>query len=445
MKRKIQHSISVLFLLLCISISAQKQWTLDDCINHAKENSSEVLKQKIRNEILKSDIRIAKGSFLPDANFSGSQNFSLGNSFNVSTGVGQLESSSNNFRLSSSVPIFNGFSNTYKLDRSKITLEKGQTDLDNIRFDVSLNITNKYLQVLFNKEIEKVAIEQLKISQNNLDRLQRLYENALTTKRELLEIKSTVASDKREVAVAKNNIRTSIVELTSLLDIKELTDFNVVELNDVETTLTSQNTITDDVINKNPVIKSSLFDIEIKKQDVKISKAVFYPKVNLNYSYSSNYFHILGRDDVVLNQETGLLEDNGFFKQLNNNRTHFISVSATIPIFNRFSTKESLKKSQEELKISEIELENQKLQLRSKIKIAINDLETSRATLESSKIALDTQKDAFEIVQEQFENGDLSNFEFLESKSKLIKNTSDFIKAKYELLFKQKIVEFYLK
>jgi outer membrane protein len=447
MRKIIQHSILALLLIFCVTVTAQKKWTLEECISYAKEHNSEVLKQKIRNEISKSDIKIAKGNFLPDANFNASQNFSLGNSFNVSTGVGQLESSSNSFSLSSSVPIFNGFSNKYKLVRSKKNLEKGEADLDNIRFDISLNIVNKYLQVLFNKEIEKVAREQLKISQNNLERLQLLFKNALTSKRELLEIESTFASDKKEIVIAENNVKTSIIELAQLLDVKELVDFDVIDLesNSEEGNIISSNLITDNVIDNNPLIKSSAFSIELRKEDVKISKANFYPRVNLSYSYSSNYFHILGRDDTVFNQETGLFENNGFLTQLNNNRTHYIGVSASIPIFNRFSTKENFKKSQEEVKISEIELENQKLQLKSKIKIAISDLEASKASLNASTIALETQKKAFEIVQEQFNEGNLTNFEFLESKSKLIKNTSDFIKAKYELLFKKKIVEFYMK
>ena len=445
MKNLIKKILPLAFLyFLPVSSNAQEKWSLEECISYAKENNVEVIKQKIRNEIFKSDIKIAKGNYLPNADFNASQNLSLGNSFNVSTGVGQLESNSNSFSLSSSVPIFNGFSNKYNLQKSKTSLEKGESDLEKVRFDLSLNITNKYLQVLFNKELLKVAREQVKISKQNFNRLKKLYKNASTGKRELLEIESTVASDKKEVIVASNRVLTSLIELQELLGVKQIDNFDVIEIeiNSIEENLTI-NSVTKEIINTNPTIKSSIFELELKKQDLKIAQSSFYPRVNLNYSYSTNYFSILGRDDVVFNQETQTFEENGFFTQLNNNRTHFISLSLNIPIFNRFQTRETYKKTKEEIKISEIELANQKLLLENKIKIAFNDSNTAKATLESASIAYQTQKQAFDILNQQYQNGNVTNNEFLQSKSKLIKNISEYIKSKYDYLFKWKILEFY--
>jgi len=432
------------FLNLSTSSFSQEEWSLERCISYAKENNVEVIKQKIRNEILKSDIKIAKGRYLPDASFNASQNFSLGNSFNVSTGVGQLESSSNSFSLSSSVPIFDGFSNKYNLQKSKVSLEKGESDLERVRFDLSLNITNKYLQILFNKEILKVASEQVEISEQNYNRLKKLYDNALVGKRELLEIESTLASDQKEVIVAENNIKNSLIELKELLGVEQVENFDIeeIDLSSVPQELRSSS-ISENTINSNPIIKSSFFDLELKKRDLKISQASFYPKVNLSYSFSTNYFHILGRDDVVFNQDTGQFEENGFFTQLNNNRTHFISLSLTVPIFNRFQTKEGFKQAKEEIKISEIELANQKTLLKNSIKTAINDSNAVKATLESNKIAYQSQRNAFDILSKQYENGNITSFEFLQGKSKLIQNTSELIRSKYDYIFKNKILEFY--
>lgn len=437
-------SILILFLVYHPTFS-QKKWTLQECIDYAKEHNIDVVKQRIRNQILKKDITIARGNYLPNASFNASQNFSLGNSFNVSTGVGQRESRSNSFSLSSSTTIFNGFSNKYKLERSKLVVDKGKADIDKIRFDLSLNITNKYLQVLFNKEVLKIANEQVKISQDNFDRLSNLFKNALTTKRELLEIESTLASDKKEVIIAQNKVEVSLIELKELLDIKEIENFNIqdIDIKNVESLQNSSNLITDKIISQNPEIKASLVMIEIKKKDIKLAKASFYPTLSFNYSYSSNYFHVQGEKDQILNQQTKQYVDNGFWTQLNNNRTHYLGFSATIPIFNRFLTRESYKKSKEELNISEIELESIKTKLKNKIKIAQNDLETAKATLKASKIAFESQQEAFFIAQEKYKRGNIANYEFLESKSKLIKTKSEYIKSKYEVLFKEKLLRYY--
>ena len=445
MKKLFKYIIIIsCFCLISINTFSQKKWTLEKCIEYAKEHNVDIIKQKIRANIINSDIKIAKGSYLPDASLNASQNFSLGNSFNVSTGVGQRESSSNSFSLSSSLNIFNGFSNRYKLQKSKLSKEKSEADVDRIQFDLALNITNKYLQVLFNKEILKIAKEQVAISQKNFNRLERLYKNALTGKRELLEIESTLASDKKEKAVAENNLANSLITLQELLDVKQIENFDIEEI-PIENLNLRSNQISENIIENNPQIIASKIDLELKNKDIQLSKVNFYPRVNLNYSYSSNYFHILGQDDVVFNQQTNQNVPNGFFTQLDNNRTHYIGISATIPIFNRFLTKENYKKSKEELKISEAELSDNKQKLRNKITIATNDVIASKVSLDASKIAFKTQKQAFEIIQNQYSKGNIGNYEFLESKSKLVRNTSEYIKAKYDTYFKTKILKFYFK
>ena len=434
-----------ILIFFCFSVTtaiAQKKWSLQDCINYANEHNVDVIKQKIRSEIANSDIKIARGNYLPDASFIASQNFSLGNSFNVSTGVGQLESSSNSFSLSSSLNIFDGFANKYKLQRAKLNKEKSESDLEKIRFDVALNITNKYLQVLFNKEILKVAKEQLEISTQNYNRLKSLYDNALKGKRELLEIESTLASDKKEKIVAENTLKNSLIELQELLDIKEIDDFEIEEIL-VESTKLFTDTIPEAVIEKNPEIISSRLDLAIKKRDLKLTNTSFYPKVNLNYSYSSNYFHIIGEEDLVVNQQTGELIPNGFWVQLDNNRTHYIGISATFPIFSRFLNRENYKKSKEEIKISEFDLLSNKQKLKNKITVAKNDVLASKASFEASELALKTQQKAFEILSQQYKNGNVGNYEFLEGKNKLIVNASELIKAKYEYYFKTKVLGYY--
>ena len=434
-----------ILIFFCFSVTtaiAQKKWSLQDCINYANEHNVDVIKQKIRSEIANSDIKIARGNYLPDASFIASQNFSLGNSFNVSTGVGQLESSSNSFSLSSSLNIFDGFANKYKLQRAKLNKEKSESDVEKIRFDVALNITNKYLQVLFNKEILKVVKEQLEISTQNYNRLKSLYDNALKGKRELLEIESTLASDKKEKIVAENTLKNSLIELQELLDIKEIDDFEIEEIL-VESTKLFTDTIPEAVIEKNPEIISSRLDLTIRKRDLKLTNTSFYPKVNLNYSYSSNYFHIIGEEDLVVNQQTGELIPNGFWVQLDNNRTHYIGISATFPIFSRFLNRENYKKSKEEIKISEFDLLSNKQKLKNKITVAKNDVLASKASFETSELALKTQQKAFEILSQQYKNGNVGNYEFLEGKNKLIINASELIKAKYEYYFKTKVLGYY--
>jgi outer membrane protein len=427
---------------------SQNKWSLEDCISHAKTNNIDILKQQLQNESFNEDITTAKGNYYPDANFNGSQGYSLGNSFNVSTGVGQLESRFNSFSLSSSLNIFNGFTNKFNLQKARLVAEKGLADLDQVYLDLTLNIANNYLTILFNKEIVMVAEEQVKISEQEVKRLQELYKSVLTSKSELLQMESTLASDTKELLIAKNNLSNSKIELKELLDINAIADFDVedIDLSDFESIVFSSTSesIFNEALKTNPLLRSTELNNEINEKNIKIAKANFYPKLNFSYSYSSNYYHILGRDDLVFNQDTQQFEDNGFFVQLDNNRTHYLGLNLTVPIFNRFATKTSFNKAKIDLEINKVELINQKNQLKNKIEIAYNDVLTAKASLDAAKSASITQKEAFTINQNKYAEGLMTSFDFLESKSTYIKTESDLIQAKYDYLFKIKILNYYV-
>lgn len=442
-----KHFILLSTILFSISVVSQNTWTLEECIEHAKINNIDVLKQKFNNKSLNEDITIAKGNYYPDATFNASQGFSLGNSFNVSTGVGQLESRFNSFSLSSSINLFNGFSNRNKLQLAKLNTQKGDVDLDQIKLDLSLNITNKYLLVLFNKEILSVAKEQELISQQEVNRLTKLYKAALKSKSELLEMESTLALDKKEHIIAANNVTNSLIELQALLDIKIIENFDIktINIDDVngQIVFSDSHDIYGEALKTNPLLISTQLKSDMNEKDIQIAMANLYPRLNFNYSYGSNYYHIQGREDIVFNQETNQYEDNGFLIQLDNNRTHYLGFSLTVPIFNRFQTRSNIDKTKIELEINQVELENQKKELKHKIEIAWNDVIAAKSSLEASSIALTSQQEAFTIAQKKYLEGYMTNYEFLVSKTKYIKTQSDLITAKYEYMFKIKVLEYY--
>jgi len=437
----------IIIVVFSIQASAQKKWSLDECISHAKAHNIDIRKQQFQNSSTQEDITIAKGNYFPSISFNASQGYNLGNSFNVSTGVGQLESRFNSFSLSASVLIFNGFSNRYQLQQARLNSEKGDLDIEKLRLDLALNVANKYLQVLFNKEILSVAEEQKIISTAEVDRLTKLYGASLKPKSELLEMQSTNANDIKEVLITKNNLNNNLIELQELLDVQVIEDFDIkpVDISAFEDkyTFTDSDELYTTALKINPLIKSTELNEQINEKQIKINKANYYPRIDFSYSYSTNYFHLQGRDDKVFNQQTNQFEDNGFLVQLDNNRLHFLSINLTIPIFNKFQTVSNIDKSIIELDKTKVELQNQQKELRNKIEIAYNDLLTAKATLDASEISLTSQKEAFTIAQNKYRQGFFTSYEFLESKSKYIQAQSDLIKAKYDYIFRIKVLDYY--
>lgn len=442
------RKIVIIILLLSGWLSfGQQNWSLEDCLNHANEQNPEILLQKFRNQIAEKEVKRTKSSYLPDLNFNASQGFNLGNSFNVSTNVGQLESRFNSFSLSSSTNLFEGFSNRYKSQIANIEKEKGETDLNKIRLDLSLNIANKYLEILFNKELLQVAEKQREISNQEVLRLTELFEAAIKPKSELLAMQSTNALDNKNFIVAQNNVNIGLIELKEMIDIKDVQNFDIqnIDVGSVgnEIIFLNPSTIYDEALSSNPSLRSAQHSLDISEKNIQVAKSRFYPKINFNYSYGSNYYHLQGKEDLIFNQVTQQFEANGFFKQLNSNKTHYLGFSLTAPIFNRFATKIDVDKSKIEAEMSEVELVNEKNKLKNTIEIAHKNVLTAEATLNASKTALLAQKEAFDIAQRKYRRGFITSYEFLEEKSNYTKTEAELISAKYDYLFKVKLLEFY--
>lgn len=442
-----KYKFFLLLFIFSLSIAAQKNWSLQECIDHAKENNFDIRNQLLQNEIIQEDVSIAIGNYLPKVSFLGTQGYNLGNTFNVSTGVGQLESKFNYFSLSSSINLFNSFNNRYQLEKSKLKEKKANADLSKLRMDLSLNVASKYLQVLFDKEILSVAIQQMNISEQEVDRLNKLFKSGLKPKTDLLEMQSTFANDKKEVLTSENNLSRNLIKLQELLDIQTIDEFDIEEINidefEKSISFLNVNSIYESALKVNPSINSILLTAEINKQDIKISKASQYPRIDFDYSYSTSYYNILGTEDLVFNQESNEFEDNGFLIQLDNNRTHYLGFTLSVPIFDRFLKQSNIDKSSIELEITKIKLNNQMKELKNEIYTAFNDVRTAKGTLEASELSLIFQKEAFSIAQNKYKDAFITSYEFLESKSNYIRAQSELIKAKYDYIFKVKILEYY--
>jgi len=434
-------------ILLPFVTLAQHKWTLEECITHAKKNNIEILKQLINNKKNTENIRIAKGNFLPNLSFSASQGFSLGNSFNISTGVGQSESSFNLFSLSSSVILFNGFNNKYKLQAEKIKAKKGEIAIESIVLDLSLAITYKYLQVLVNKEILSIAKEQKNISDQEVKRLSKLYQTGYKPKNELLQIQTTYELDKKEVFLAKNNLSNSLILLKELITINDIPNFdiNLIEINIIRPTKILPNTEEkyNAIIATNPLLKIAQYSQDLSKKNLLISKSNYYPRLSFDYSFGSNYYHILGKKDLIFNQNTNRYDANSFFTQLKNNSINYLGLSLTVPIFNRFKTQSNIKKEKNEYELASIEIDKIKFQLKNKLILINNDILTAKTTLDASTKALKLQRENFNIMQKKYKKGIITSYEYLESKSKLLYTQSELIKSKYNYIFKLKLFEYY--
>jgi len=430
---------SIIIVLLLFGVLAQsqnKQWTLKECVDYALENNISVKQSELdiqTSELNKSD---AIGNFLPTLNASSRLSWSIGlNQDPVTFNAVNSTTRTLSGGISSSVDIYRGLSNVNQLRRSNLQLLSSQYQLDNMKDNISLNVANAFVQVLFNKEQLKVALAQQEVTKQDINRTKELVDAGSLPRGDLYEIQATLASQEQQVVNAENAILLSKISLAQLLLLKDYENFDIEEFNyDVPLA---------NILNETPrsifeKAREARYDIkiaennnEIAEYDLKIAKASLQPSLTGGYSFSSNYF------------TSELFDTPNFENQISDNKNHNFFLSLNIPIFNGFSVKNNVKRSKVSLELTKFQLEQTELDLETNVYQSFNDAKGALKAYEAAQKTLIARQEAFNYSQERYTVGLLNSFDFNQSKNNLEASQSEVVRTKYDYIFKLKVLEFY--
>ena len=422
-------------LIASISFAQDKIWTLEECIDHALENNITILQAE--NSLLssKQDIISAKGNFLPSINSNLSGGASLGNIEVFPGEFRDREFYSTSVGIGFSQSVFNGFRNINLLNQSKLSLERNKFELEKFKDDISLNVANTYLNVLFNKENLELAKLQVEFSEFQVNQVKTLVEAGSEPNSTLIETQATYSRDIQNLTIAENNHDLALLTLAQLLQLPyENFDVEVIEIDTPSANLMYNDIapILNYALQNRNEIKVAERDIELAKLGTKISKSAYLPNVSMGYGFNASAnFSNLTVDDELLDQ-------------LNVNKGHSINMNISIPIFNRNQTKAQVKKSKIQEETSNLALEQAKINLESTIQRAFTDARAALKSYEAAQLSLQSQELAFQNSQERFIIGALNSFDLEQSRLRMINARSSLINAKYDFIFKTKVLDFYL-
>lgn len=436
MMKEIKNSLLIAFFLVSSICFSQKKWTLEACINYAIENNISIKKAGNALLINDQDITASKGSFLPTLSGSASHSLSLGQSQLFEGSFVNRTSNSTNFGVRVSENVFNGFRTTYLYKQSKLNLETSKLELSRIKDDISLNVANAYLNTLFNKEQLETALAQFEFSKKQLNQVKDLVDAGTQPKVNIYDAEATLANDEQAVTVAQNNYNLALLSLSQLLQVPyEGFDVEVIEIDSPSEELLYNNAspILAYALENRSEIDIAEKNIENSELNTKISKAGFLPNVNFGYSLGANVFYTNLNDT-----------ENTFLRQLEDNLGHNFSLSVNIPIFSQFQNKTNVAKSKINEENAKLDLQQSKLDLESNIQRAFTDAQAAFKTFEAAKKSLASQELAFENAQERFNIGAMNAFELEQSRVRYINAQSSLITAKYDFVFKTKVLDFYM-
>ena len=426
-------------MALGIQANAQQNWSLRQCIDYATAHNVTILQAE--NKVMQSEVEAntAKWARLPNLNASGSQSFNWGrtqtaikdeDTGDYTTKYVDTSSRGTNMSLNTSVPLFTGFQIPSQYNLSKLNLKASMADLQKAKEDLAINITSAYLQALFNKELHQVAQGQVALSQEQYSRIEALEHIGKASVAELAEAKARVAQDELNVVQSLNNYRLSILDLTQLIELETPEGFEVEDPDQAFqlNPLTPPDEVFATAMLSKPAIQAAQARLEGSKESIKIAQSALYPSINLNGSLGTNYYSTLNRT---------------FSQQLGDNFSRYVGISLSIPIFNRFATRNRIRTAKLQRENYALQLENTKKTLYKEIQQAWYNATAAESKYQSSEAATEASLASFELTSKKYENGTATAVAYNEAKQNLMKAQSDELQAKYEYIFRSKILDFY--
>lgn len=437
---KVKITGLLLLFSVVIGTAQQKKWTLQECVAYAIENNLTVEQYQLDLENAKIDKSDAIGALLPNLNGSISASANTGLALDPTTNnlvSATIFSASGN--MTSSVTLFDGLRNFNRIERAKLNSIANQYRLDDIKDDIKLNVANAYLQVLSNKESLKVFKAQLAVTEQDLKRTKELVESGVVARGDLLEIEATAAGQEQQIINAQNLILISKLNLAQLLSITDYESFEIAEeefdIPPSDILNNSAKVIFNTALTFRNDIKLAMSGVELAQKDLEIAKGEKYPTVGAFINYNTRY------SDQNNDPFTG--EAIPFKDQLYINDGISYGAQMNIPIFNGWSVRNNIKRSQISVDLAQIEYERTKLQLETDVNQAYVDVTSFYKAYESAQKTLEARSLAYQYSKERFDVGLMNSFDFSQAQARVDNAEAEVIRTKYDYIFRLKILEFY--
>lgn len=444
MKKNI--SILTLVSLLCVSPvfaqDAAKRWSLEECIYYAIEHNID-LKQKVQEqESKKVDLNTSKFSWLPALNASMGQSFQFGRSTTKSGVIVDQNAANSTVGINLDMPIFDGLKIPNDIAARKLDLQASIESLNKAKEDLSINIASYYVQVLFNKELLKIAELQVTLDKEQVSKTEALVNAGKVPLSQLYDIKAQLAKDEVTLTESQNNVSLALLDLAQSLELErndKSFDIETPVLNDViEENMSSiipPENIFDRAVTFKPQIKEQEYLLESQKKMLRVAQAGYYPKLNFGASYNNGYYHSNAGGEFA--------DTRSFGEQFRQNGQKIVGFSLSIPLFNRFQVRNSVQSARIGIVNRQLIMENAKKTLYKEIQQAYYNATAAQEKYASSGKSVEASQIAFKYAEERYNAGKSTVFEFNEAKTKYAQSLGEQAQAKYDFIFRTKVLDFY--
>lgn len=468
MDRKIIMLFGVL-LWTGLNLFAQESWSLEVCIQYAMENNIQIKQQVLNTEYNQNLLKQSKLGQIPSLSGNGNYNYSWGRVLDESTYRYSDNQSINsiNLGISSRANLFSGLQVRNTILQNELNLMASYEDVEKVKNDISLLIAAAYLNIMFNRELLSVTQSQLEITGQQVDRTLKMVEAGKLARGNFLELQAQYAAEEVNLVNAENQLAISLLNLQQMLDLPIDTAFDVLipvladpdedplMINALEVYRMAEQEM--------PEIKSAVLGLESAEKGLAIAKGGRSPQLYMSANFNSRYsdireqvislsapvqvpIGITGGGETVYTLSPQEIPEFGaypFFNQLQDNAAAGVGLGLSIPIFSGWQINTNIANARIMHKNAQLELQSKKLTLYADIQQAYADALAALKKFNATQQALVSMEESFKYTEKRFEVGLVNTVDYNTSKNQLIATQSELLQAKYDFIFRTKILNFY--
>lgn len=439
--KPIRFSIKLVFFIsiFSVKIQAQQVITLEQALHSALKNNLLIKQAQLSVALSEENLSQTKHAQLPNlsAGINPSLNFGRGldqNSFQITNQTSLFLNGS----VSAGIDLFQGFAKINQIKQNKLLLDADKKNIEKVKNDLILQVVTAYLQVLYNVDLVEATKAQLNITQQSLKKEQELQRVGNKTLADLSQAKALAATAALNLTNAQNQLDISYLTLRQLMEMPSTAIFKVqaplISKFANSVSVPDANQIYQNALNTYPDIILSGLRAKATKQAIEVAKGAYFPRLSLGLGMYSSYSYAY----------SAWLVQKSFSEQVNERFGQTLSLNFSVPLFNGFSAKHNIRKSKINYQNAENQVQIAKNNLSKIIFQAVADLKAAQSRYQSALNVFEAQKDAFNALEQRYFVGLANTLDYNTARTNRNKAEVDFIQSKYDLLFRSKVIDYYL-
>lgn len=428
-------------IAIALSASAQKKWTLTECIDYALQNNITLQQAKLQKQSATEERKQAKAALLPSLSASTSQSFGyrpwLENGVTTVTN-GTVNSKVNktyyngSYGINAQWTVWNGNQNRNQVKLGEVSEQQAELQTETTANTIQERIAQLYVQILYMNEAVEVNKQSLETSKRNEQRGKEMVEVGKMAKADLAQLTAQRAADEYTIVEAESNIANYKLQLKQLLELTgdEAFDIEMLTAGDEQALaeIPALSTVYETALGGRPEIKNAQLGLKQSDIQMNIAKAGAMPTISINGGVGTS---------------TASMSSQNWDKQIKTNFDASVGASVSVPLFDNRKTKTAVNKARIQREQAQLELLDQQKQLYATIEGYWLDAETNQQKFKTALTTVESEQASYDLLEEQFRLGLKNIVELMTGKDRLLSSQQNKLQAKYTTILNRQLLRFY--